>query len=99
MVKSTAPDEYPEDAIEYIKEKQGTTMKRIIHLRADSANGKHTRFTVFVNGANCGQLCMLEDEAILFHDALTFGRYLTPEEIVSSGFWTDMRVEHDPEDY
>ena len=63
--------------------------KRLIHLRADSANGRHTKFTVFMNGANCGQLCMTEDEAILFHDALMFSRYLTKQEIVTSGFWTN----------
>ena len=63
--------------------------KRLIHLRADSTNGKHTRFTVFMNGVNCGQLCMLESEANFFRDTLTFGRYLLPEEIKSSGFWTN----------
>ena len=62
---------------------------RLIHLRADSANGRHTRFTVFMNDVNCGQLCMLENEATFFRDALTFGRYLLPEEIKSSGFWTN----------
>ena len=90
MSKTTAPDEYPEDAIEYIKENVGSTQmkKRLIHLRADSANGRHTRFTVFMNGANCGQLCMTEDEAIWFHDALMFSRYLTHDEIITSGSWS-----------
>ena len=37
-----------------------------LHLRADSANGIHTKFTVFVNGANCGQLTMSEEEALFF---------------------------------
>ena len=62
--------------------------KLLIHLRADSANGKHTRFTVFVNSVNCGQLCMLEDDAILVHDALVHGQYLTPDEIRTSGIWS-----------
>ena len=61
--------------------------KQLIHLRADSANGRHTRFTVFMNGVNCGQLCMLESEACFFRDALTFGRFLSPGEIISSGLW------------
>ena len=38
-----------------------------IALRADAADGTHTRFTVFINGANCGQLCMLEKEAVDFY--------------------------------
>jgi hypothetical protein len=60
-----------------------------VHLRADEANGTHTRFTVFMNGANCGQLCMREDEAIYFHEVLTRTEYTIPEdEIFSSGIWT-----------
>ena len=34
-----------------------------IHLRADSVNGIHAKITVFINGANCGQLTMREQEA------------------------------------
>ena len=33
-----------------------------IHLRIDSTNAAHTRFTVFLNGANCGQLCVTNEE-------------------------------------
>jgi hypothetical protein len=29
-----------------------------IHLRADHTNPEHTRFTVFIDGKNCGQLCL-----------------------------------------
>jgi hypothetical protein len=58
------------------------------HLRADSANGKHTRFTVFMNGGNCGQLCMTEEEAIYFHEIITRTDYLIEgDEIKTSGKW------------
>lgn len=33
-----------------------------IHLRIDDANPTHTRFTVFVNGGNAGQLCLRNEE-------------------------------------
>jgi hypothetical protein len=59
-----------------------------VHLRADEANGTHTRFTVFVNGANCGQLCMREDEAIYFHHMAMMSVYSKPGEVISSGKWT-----------
>lgn len=29
-----------------------------LHLREDSRNPKHTRLTLFINGANCGSLCL-----------------------------------------
>jgi hypothetical protein len=59
-----------------------------IHLRADEASGQHTRFTVFMNGANCGQLCMREDEAVHFHEMVTRSEYKLPEdEYFSSGRW------------
>jgi hypothetical protein len=59
-----------------------------VHLRADSADGTHTRFTVFMNGANCGQLCMTEKEAVFFHDALINSNWLLKrDEVISSGRW------------
>ena len=60
-----------------------------IHLRADSANGTHTRFTVFMNGANCGQLCMREKQAIFFHGIVMLTEYKIPSDVItSSGIWT-----------
>lgn len=59
-----------------------------VHLRADEANGTHTKFTVFMNGANCGQLCMNEDEAIFFHHLVTMSNYSKYGEVISSGSWT-----------
>ena len=60
-----------------------------VHLRADRADGTHTRFTVFINGGNCGQLCMREDEAIYFHEVIGRSTYKLPEdEFISSGRWS-----------
>jgi hypothetical protein len=60
-----------------------------IHLRADEANGEHTKVTVFMNGANCGQLTMREDEAIFFHEVILQSNYRIPgDEMYSSGIWT-----------
>ena len=60
-----------------------------LHLRADEANGTHTKFTVFLNGANCGQLCMREEESIYFHELVLRSNYkLSSDQIYSSGKWT-----------
>ena len=37
-----------------------------IHLRADSTNKEHTCFTIFIDGKNCGNLCMGTEDAQLF---------------------------------
>ena len=59
-----------------------------LHLRADSANGAHTRFTVFMNGVNCGHLCMTEKEALFFHDVVITTKYkLREDKVYSSGKW------------
>lgn len=59
-----------------------------LHLRADKANGEHIRFTVFMHGANCGQLCMTEEEAVQFHEIIMQSGYkLTDDNIRSSGKW------------
>ncbi len=59
-----------------------------VHLRADSADGTHTKFTVFMNGRNCGQLCMTEKEAIYFHEVVTRTSYkIEDDEILTSGHW------------
>ena len=59
-----------------------------LHLRADEANGTHTKVTVFMNGQNCGQLCMSEEQAIYFHHTVTMSHYTKPGEVISSGKWT-----------
>ncbi len=63
-------------------------MRMKVHLRADEATKQHTKFTVFMNEKNCGQLCMSEEEAIFFHDTFMFSQYKTSEDsFVSSGVW------------
>lgn len=44
-----------------------------LHLRFDDVNSVHTRATLFVNGANCGQLCLRNAEAIWLHHILNKG--------------------------
>jgi len=59
-----------------------------LHLRADEADGTHTKFTVFMNGGNCGQLCMTEAEAIYFEARITLSKYeTTGDEVRSTGKW------------
>jgi len=59
-----------------------------LHLRADSVNCFHVRFTVFMNGANCGQLCMTVDEGFFFHDIVLQSSHRTKQDnIYSSGQW------------
>jgi len=68
-----------------LSEKRREKMK--VHLRADEANGHHTKFTIFMNGANCGQLCMEEAEAIFFHHLVIMSNYSVFGEVISSGKW------------
>jgi len=42
-------------------------------LRTDSENDHHIHLTVFANGANCGNLCMLVDEWKKFSATLLIG--------------------------
>ena len=59
-----------------------------VNLRGDGSNGTHTKFTVFMNGANCGQLCMTEEEAVFFHDVILRTSYKIPEDdLYSTGVW------------
>lgn len=59
-----------------------------LHLRANEANGTHTKFTVFMNGANCGELCMKEEEAVYFHHIIMMSTYrIEGDENISSGVW------------
>ena len=70
-----------------------------VHLRGDEATGKHTRFTVFMNGANCGQLCMSEEEAFFFHDTILRTPYRLSEDLLrSTGEWFKKVDEKDEDD-
>ena len=44
-----------------------------IKCRIDSQNPEHTRFTVFQDGGNCGQLVMDTEAAKLFFNILEWG--------------------------
>ena len=66
------------------------------HLRADEANGTHTKFTIFMNGGNCGQLCMTEAEALYFHARFMRSEYrIAEDECVSSGYWSKKKEEEE----
>ena len=43
------------------------------HLRIDDSNPRHVHFTVFANGASCGQLVMTPDEYSAFGRGLLIG--------------------------
>lgn len=44
-----------------------------IHLRLDSVSGAHIRQTVFIDGGNCGALCLRHGEYQMFVTALLLG--------------------------
>ena len=56
-----------------------------IHLKINSSNPKHTRFTVFINEANCGTLTMLNDEFASFHQIVAMGCGDRIDEFMSTG--------------
>jgi hypothetical protein len=58
-----------------------------VTLRADDVNQSHTRFTVFVNGGNCGQLCMVNTEAIAFYMIVNNGCHPRIDEFLGKGHW------------
>jgi len=65
-----------------------------VYLRADEANGTHTKFTVFMNGANCGQLIMTEAEAVFIHDVILRTKHrIEGDELRSSGRWIKEKYE------
>lgn len=67
-----------------------------IHLKANFANGIHTRFNVYVNGAYCGTLTMRDEEASSFHQIVSHGCCNLVDEFLSSGEWglSDSDDEH-----
>ncbi len=58
-----------------------------VTLRGDEANGHHTKFTVFVNGANCGQLTMTEEEAVAFYMIISNGCHKDYDTFLGQGRW------------
>jgi len=69
-----------------------------IHLRADCYNPRHTRITVFLDGANCGQLCMPNEDAGNFHQIVSLGCVTGVDEFLSTGRWGDVSEDQEMED-
>lgn len=61
-----------------------------IHLRFDASNAEHTCATLFLNGKNCGQLCMGTEDVVVFHDILAVGCRAV-DQFVSSGVVYDSK--------
>ena len=65
-----------------------------IHHRIDDSNLRHTRFTTFIDGANCGQLCMLTKDVpawfmIVRHGASLHGPKALDTYVETGTFWSD----------
>jgi hypothetical protein len=58
-----------------------------ITLQANSTNEQHTCFTVFVNGVNCGVLCMLVKDATTFYMIVSNGCHKKLDTFVGKGHW------------
>ena len=56
-----------------------------IHLRFNESNSEHTRVTIFVNDANCGELCLRTSEVGSFHQIVSMGCVGRDDEFKSSG--------------
>ena len=56
-----------------------------IRLRIDSSNKAHTRFTIFEDGANCGQLCMRTPAFFNFYLIISQGLNLPEDKFVATG--------------
>jgi hypothetical protein len=56
-----------------------------VHIRFDDSNELHTRFTLFLNGASCGQLCTRTDEAFNLHQIISMGCKKGVDDFSSSG--------------
>uniref|UniRef100_A0A6M3L5L1 Uncharacterized protein n=1 Tax=viral metagenome TaxID=1070528 RepID=A0A6M3L5L1_9ZZZZ len=59
-------------------------MKEAIHLRFDQSTG-HQKLTIFIDGANCGELTMKPEEAIWFHHICARGCAVLDMSFLSSG--------------
>ena len=56
-----------------------------VSIRFDDSNIEHTRFTIFINGANCGTLTMKTLEACSFHQIIAYGCMPRIDQFVSTG--------------
>ena len=67
-------------------------------LKAIPFDKEYIKFTVFIDGFDCGELCMRKKEAIFFHDMmeLTSLKLKTDlDKIIVSGKWTTEKEEKD----
>ncbi len=66
-----------------------------IHFRIDDSNETHSRFTVFVAGKHCGQLCMGTDEIVhffmIFREGLSTGPPTNDEYRETGKLWETPR--------
>lgn len=63
------------------------------HLRGDRVTPLHTTLTVFIDGGNCGELTMRNDEAVRFREVV--GRGCANEAFQSTGTWSDRAPHRD----
>ena len=49
-----------------------------IHIRIDEENDRHTKITVFIDGANCGKLCLASPDWPLLKAIFSKGTSYVP---------------------
>jgi hypothetical protein len=58
-----------------------------IHLRCDHSDSVHTHVTLFIDGANCGQLCLATEDLFHFQKILSEGACKSNEDtFILSGY-------------
>lgn len=56
-----------------------------VHIRYHDVNAVHTRVTVFIDGANCGTLCINTKDDFAFQSIIQKGCHPTLDEFRVSG--------------
>lgn len=49
-----------------------------LHIKIDDENEVHTKITIFIDGANCGQLCLSSGDWPVVKNVLSEGTMLIP---------------------
>jgi hypothetical protein len=57
-----------------------------LHMRIDKSDSQHTHITIFIDGKNCGNLCVGTDDVAHLHMILSHGMNMPGDEFVSSGY-------------
>lgn len=60
-----------------------------ITLKANDTNEQHTHFTIFVNGQNCGDLCMTPNDARAFYMIVRNGCHPELDQFLGRGHWDE----------